>query len=59
MGEPGSVIQSEVQSNRKQISLVNIYLESRKIVQMSLLAGQESGAGVENGHADIVGKGRD
>ena len=38
-----SVIRSEVNKKRKNISYINthIYMKSRKIVQMSLSAGQE------------------
>ena len=58
-----SVIQSEVsQKEKNKYYILNIYMESRKMVQMKYLQGRNRDTDTENSHMDMVmgegGKGR-
>ena len=56
-----SVIQSEVSQKKKNkyCLLTHIYMESRKVVLMTLFAGPNRDTNVENGLADTAGEGED
>ena len=43
--------------SERQISYINVYMESRKMVPMHQRAGSNGDANIENGLVDTVGKG--
>ena len=50
-----SVIQSEVsQKEKSKYHILNIYMESRKMVQMKYLQGRNRDTDTENSHMDMV-----
>ena len=42
----------QVRKRKTNIALYCVYIESRKMVQMDLFAGQDRDTDIENGHVD-------